>query len=207
MKAQNDLKAIILAIHNDHEEHGKLVGSIRDRNGKPLLSWRVAILPYIEQGELFREVHRNEPWDSPHNLTLLGKMPEVYRSIGAKTPQPFWTFTQLVAGPGTAFERDGLTLNEIKNADGVSNTVFVLEAGEAVPWTKPDEWQYDPNEPLPPVGGVFRHSGWWARRRGQHDGTNDAFGDGSVRILPRDTPEQYWRAIVTRDGGEKVERP
>jgi prepilin-type processing-associated H-X9-DG protein len=205
MKSQNALKEIGLAIHNDYDSRGKLVGPIRDGNGKPLLSWRVAILPYLECDNLYRQFHLDEPWDSPYNLTLLDQMPSQFRSVVHAPPRPFWTFTRLVTGPGTAFERDGLKFPDIEG--GVSQTIFVLEAGEAVPWTKPEEWEYDPAMPLPTVGGVFDQNGWFARRRGQHDGTNVLFGDGRVQFLPRSIPEATWRALIERNNNKRVELP
>jgi prepilin-type processing-associated H-X9-DG protein len=206
MRSSNNLRSIGTAIHSYHDVNHKLPSAIRDRNGKPLLSWRVAILPYIEGDNMLPEFHVSEPWDSPHNLTLLDQMPAIYRSPREKKSSgTTMTYYRFVTGPGTAFEREGITIDDIK--DGLSNTIFVLEAGDAVPWTKPDEWEYRADQPLPPVGGIFGPPKWYEIRRGHQNGTNVVFGDGSVWFLPRDTPEQTWRAFITRDGGEKVEHP
>ena len=104
--------------------------NIRDREGSPLLSWRVAILPYIEEDSLYKEFHLDEPWDSPHNIQLLPRMPRNYKSVGEQPPEPHMTFYRGFTGPGTAFERDGLTL-EKDFPNGTDETVLVVEAGEA----------------------------------------------------------------------------
>ncbi len=75
----NNLKQIGLALHNYHDTtNGFPAAAITSKDGKPLLSWRVAILPYIEQQELYNQFHLNEPWDSPHNKTLIARMPVAY---------------------------------------------------------------------------------------------------------------------------------
>jgi hypothetical protein len=76
--------------------------------------------------------------------------------------------------------------------DGASNTILIVEAAEAVPWTKPDELAYALDRPLPSLGG----------QRG--DGFLAAFADGSVRLLPKGIEESTLRALITRDGGEPI---
>src|SRR5882672_4340583 len=72
--ASNDLKQLALAMHNYHSAYGQLPpAAVRDKNGKLLLSWRVLILPYIEQDNLFKEFKLEEPWDSDHNKKLIAK--------------------------------------------------------------------------------------------------------------------------------------
>jgi hypothetical protein len=191
-----------IAMLNWESAHGRLPGTIRDASGRPLLSVRVALLPYIEEEELYRQFHLDEPWDSPHNLSLLDKMPMIYASMGADPPEESQTFYRLVTGPGTAFEKEGLSLADFAKAEGTGNTVFWVESGEAVSWTKPEEFEVHPDRPLPPLGGMFRRDGWIARRRGLQDGTHIAFGDASVRWIPRDVPEATWRKLLMRDGAK-----
>jgi Protein of unknown function (DUF1559) len=81
----NDLKMVALAIFKYYDRHGTLPPSYSvDKAGKPLLSWRVLILPYLEQQAVYRQFHLDEPWDSPHNIKLLPLMPKVFRSTNAK---------------------------------------------------------------------------------------------------------------------------
>jgi hypothetical protein len=147
--------------------------------GKPLYSWRVLILPYIEQNDLFQEFHLNEPWDSPHNIRLLEKMPATYAPPAGKAwkvPQ-YHTVCHVFVGRGAAFEgREGLRFPR-DFTDGTSDTLLVVEAGKPVPWTKPEELAYDPDGPLPDLRGLFR------------DGFRAAMGDGSVCFVRRGTSE------------------
>ena len=68
----NNLKQIGLAMHNYHAQQNKFPGAaITNKQGKPLLSWRVAILPLLDQQGLYEKFKLDEPWDSPHNRALL----------------------------------------------------------------------------------------------------------------------------------------
>jgi hypothetical protein len=160
--------------------------------GKPLLSWRVLILPYIEQKKLFDEFRLDEPWDGPHNRRLLAKMPRVYAPFdGSATPEPYSTYYQVFVGKGTAFEGPGRLHLRYDFPDGVFNTFLIVEAGEAVPWTKPEDLRYAPDGPLPPLGGLFK------------DGFRAALADGSVRSVGREVSERSIRAAITRNAGDK----
>jgi RNA polymerase sigma factor (sigma-70 family) len=125
-------------------------------NGKPLLSWRVLLLPYFGEDKLFAQFKLDEPWDSFHNKKLLAKMPTVYAPVRGKTKDSHLTFYQVFTGPGTVFEgtMGRRAIREI--TAGTSNTVMLAEAGEAVPWTKPADLVIDPKKPLPARGGMFR---------------------------------------------------
>ncbi len=75
----NNLKQIGFALHNYHETWKQFPpAAITDKNGKPLLSWRVAILPFTDHSQLHEKFHLDEPWDSPHNFALLKEMPSYY---------------------------------------------------------------------------------------------------------------------------------
>jgi hypothetical protein len=80
-QSMNNLKQIMLAMHNYHDTHGAFPPqAIRSQDGKPLLSWRVALLPFLEAGDLYKQFHLDEPWDSAHNKPLIEKMPAVLAS-------------------------------------------------------------------------------------------------------------------------------
>jgi hypothetical protein len=114
------------------------------------------------------------------------------------------TRCQVFVGPGTVFERDGLTWGDFP--DGLANTLLVVETGEPVPWTKPADLAYDPGKPLPHLSGVFtmpvRFLCYEIKRR---PGFTAYFADGSVRFTRSDTDEKTIRALITRDGGERVD--
>ena len=80
-RSRLNLKKLALAMHNYNDTYGRLpLAATMGKNGKALLSWRVELLPYLEEQELYRQFKRDEPWNSPHNLKLLSKMPAVYRA-------------------------------------------------------------------------------------------------------------------------------
>src|SRR5262249_1456363 len=158
--SQTNLKQIGLALHNFHDNFGYLPGGIYGPDGKPGLSWRVAILPYIEQDVLFRQFKLDEPWDSEHNKKLIEKMPKQYASPTG-SGEPGTTFYRGFTGQGTVMDlrqsgRPGAVIPARRFTDitdGTSNTLIVAEAAEAVIWTKPDELAFSPSGPLPKLGG------------------------------------------------------
>jgi hypothetical protein len=130
------LERIGEALRSYHDTYGQLPGpAILSKEGKPLLSWRVAILPFIEQAPLYNKFKLDEPWDSPHNKALLETTPECFEPALGGLDAPGLTRYQVFVGPGTAFERPGLTFKDF--SDGLENTFLVVEAAAAVPWSKP----------------------------------------------------------------------
>src|SRR5262245_55327318 len=190
-KSANNLKQIGLAFHNYHDTYGHLPMNVLDKNGKPLLSWRVAILPFIEQDNLYRSFKLDEPWDSDHNKKLLARIPELYKPVRKKSDEE--TFYRVFVGNGAMFDKkEKVTFARI--TDGLSNTFMAIEAGESVPWTKPDELEYHPRKKIPELGGMF-------------DGDFHAlFGDGVVRKFRKGKKaESLHRLIVRNDGDVRQE--
>ena len=118
--------------------------AILSPEGKPLLSWRVALLPYLGKQDLYDRFKLDEAWDSPHNLPLLKEIPDAYRILRGDVLAKDRTYCQVLVGPGTAFEGPrGLSLTA-DFPDGGGNTILAVEAANAVPWTKPEDVVYDP---------------------------------------------------------------
>lgn len=152
--SQNNLKQMAVAMHNYHEiEKALPSAAVYDRQGQPLLSWRVLILPYVEEESLYKEFRLDEPWDSPHNLRLLPRMPRIYAPLGdIRSPKRYSTPFQVFVGKGTAFEgKRGLRIPE-DFPDGTANTFLIVEAAELVPWTKPVDLSFHRSRPLPTLG-------------------------------------------------------
>jgi len=144
-----------MALHNYASVKGCLPPvAVTDKAGQPLLSWRVLVLPYIEQDSLYRQFHLDEPWDSPHNIQLIERMPRTYEPFRNKDKfRPGLTFYRSFQGKGTPLTENA-SLDEFAN--GTSNTLLVVEAAEPVPWTKPDEIPYDPQAAVPEIGGLSK---------------------------------------------------
>ena len=83
-KSLNNLKQIMLAIHNYHDANNRLPADIRDKDGKAVLGWRVAILPYLMQDAVHGQFKLDEPWDSETNLKMLQQIPAVYGSASSQ---------------------------------------------------------------------------------------------------------------------------
>lgn len=155
--AKEQLKQIVHGIHLWHDEHKSFPAQASyDSAGKPLLSWRVHILPFLGEpcAKLYEEFRTEEPWDSEHNLKLLSKMPEIYAIPGSRVAMDGRTCYVRPIGPGTSCPREELiSFRDIP--DGSSNTVAVIEVDDehAVPWTKPADLDYDPENPTKGLGG------------------------------------------------------
>jgi hypothetical protein len=196
---------IALAIHSYYDDHGELPPAVvTDKAGKPLYSWRVMLLPYLEQDALYKQFRLDQAWDSPHNKKLAVETPMPF-SIGDDGPG--LTCFQVLVGPGTAFERPGLKFKG-DFPDGTSNTILVVEAKEPVPWSKPVDLVYDPNGPLPKFGGrlTIATSRFLHCKFGYKPCFTACLANGSALSILSDTDEKIIRALITRNGGEKEGR-
>ena len=193
-QSANHLKQIGIAMHNYADTMGNLPpAAVCDKTGKPLLSWRVLILPYVEEGELFKQFKLDEPWDSDHNKKLLAKMPKVYTIPGITKPGGTDTHYRVFVGNGAGFDWvRGMRL-PADFFDGTSNTLLCVTAATAVPWTKPDELEFDPEKDMAKLFGAV------ASGRYQ-------FGlfDGSVRAYSKLPSKTTINALITRGGGETL---
>jgi RNA polymerase sigma factor (sigma-70 family) len=187
-----NLMQLGLAMHNyAHENQKRFPAAAIQKDGKPLLSWRVALLPYLAQQALYAKFHLDEPWDSPHNKTLLDEMPATYASPVPKDDPKSSTYYQVFAGPGTLFGgEEGTKIDDI--ADGSAMTIMIVEAANPVPWTKPEDVPFNAAQPLPQLGGLFE------------DGFNVLFADGSARFIRKNVPPNVLRALITYNGREMV---
>ncbi len=190
-QSQNNMKQMMLAFHNYHDTYGHFPARANyDNNGKPLLSWRVHILPFIDQQALYSRFKLNEPWDSPHNRKLIRLMPGTYAN--PNLPAGSVTNYLAVIGHDSVFSKTGIRIQRI--ADGTSNTAMMVEvnADRAVPWTKPVDHEF--NEKAPKAGlGTLRPGVFLT-----------AFADGSVRGVRITVDPKILRALVTKSGREVI---
>ena len=178
------------------------------------------LLPFVEQQGLYNQFHFNERWDSPHNKTLLAQMPKIYAHPGSSSTtethyqvfdgqdaaglsaafnssrQPGQALTPLQAGVpgGQVFEAGTVSSIPRTFIDGTSNTILVVEADVAVPWTKPADLPFGPGNSLPPLGGLYESGNFLA-----------GLADASVRQLNRKKlSDTTLRAASTANGGEPL---
>lgn len=195
----SQLRNMLTAMHNFHGDFNRLpTQAICDKDGKPLLSWRVAMLPYLGQDHLYKQFKLDEPWDSENNIKLIEKMPRIYVHPVAKNVPANHTLYQVFYSkkgdkPAAAIMENGkITLQQFALQDGTSNTFVLTDAAStAVPWTKPADLYYDGKvENLPKL--VSPRGDDWA---------HVVFADGSVRRYKvTANPKLLWQLIGRNDG-------
>jgi hypothetical protein len=181
------LKKLAAAFDAYHAEHGHYPpAATAAKDGTPLLSWRVALLPHLGEKKLYDEFRKDEPWDSLHNKKLIARMPDVFNRPFAYPKNYGRTNTQVVTGPGTLF--DG-SAGVKKPAGGATLLAVESGGGETVWWTKPADRPAAPGKP-PVVFANYDSSGCWA-----------AFSDGTVRRLTKKDDGKKLPELVTRPAG------
>jgi hypothetical protein len=219
LRVVNDLKLLVLCLQSLHdadqafppadgaeiEQKGILAPPKAGLKLPPGFSWRAQVLHLCQSNTTSRDIFfglcqnkyplakgavEADNWNRPD----LKKTPfqALLRESPEQTKDTTWdTKYRVFIGKGAAFEQ-GKRLTEKDFTDGLDKTILIVEAGEAVPWPKPEELAYDPAKPLPKLGGTFP------------DGFYAAFADGSVRFIKNGTDEKLLRAMITRNGGEKI---
>ncbi len=185
--SKSNLKQIAIAFENSHDTNLRIASNIHDKDNKPFLSWRVAILPYLDEEKLYKQFKLGEPWDSDNNKKLIEKMPKLYEPVRVRA-KAGETYYQMFEGKGTPLSPNSyvnLTLAVISKLNGTSNTGLVYEAGTPVIWSKPADLPFDKTKPLPKLGGLF-------------DGDfHVAMCDGSVHFLRKNPDEELMKYVIS----------
>jgi prepilin-type processing-associated H-X9-DG protein len=199
--SQNNMRMLMLASLNYESAHMQFPPAYRvNKEGKSLLSWRVQILPFIEQNNLYEQFRHDEPWDSPNNIALLEKMPEVFRSPSSKAA-PGKTVYRGIGGKSGVLQPFGdgklgaIGFGQI--TDGSSNTIYAIETSDelAIEWTKPSSG-IDPDS--------FDAKQLFGNQIG---GTNVVMCDGSVQFVSELVDPEALKKLMTRNGGEIANLP
>ena len=189
--AANQLKQIGIALLSYHDVHNALPARYSTRDGKPLLSWRVHILPYLDEQRLYEQFHLDEPWDSPHNRTLIDKIPSVYSSPNRKVDgKTVYLASEAEGGLLSPTEPTPFS----KVTDGLSNTIMCVEADSAaaVIWTKPGDLPYNNKQPMQGLGHM------------RPGGFQVLAADAAVRFVSTSIDPDVLRGLLTRAGREDV---
>lgn len=206
-QSSESLRVLGSALQAFAAEKQRLPANICDKNGKPLLSWRVELLPYLDQNDLYKEFNLEQSWDGPQNAPLVARIPRVY----APGEEPSWlgrlhsryrarpvghTFFLGFVGKGTVLEPGAkVSLETIQSKDGLNNTVALVDAATAVPWTKPEDLPYDPNQPLPALGGMYENGPAAA-----------LLCDSTVEAIRPDYQPDQLKSFITYDDNQVADR-
>lgn len=177
-KSIENLEKIMLAVRDHYFEHRFMVGSTIQRlNNKPLLSWRVNILPFIGEQELYDAFHHDEPWNSEHNYELIKRMPAIFRAPGSGSPAGRAHYLG-VTGNRYGF-RHPYASRSSSRTSVVPDQAAIVEVPDhlAAIWTRPEDimMEYEVDEE--------RVRLWFGQR---DDGLLAGFLDGSVRKVASD---------------------
>ncbi|MCA9186564.1 MAG: DUF1559 domain-containing protein [Pirellulaceae bacterium] len=200
-QAMTNERQIVLALLNYESAYQRFPPAYSvDKDGKPLLSWRVLILPFLEENGLYQEFHLDEPWDSPHNRKLIARMPQVYHSPVSHADPGKTSYLGIGGEKGMFCKPDeqGHGIRIAKITDGTSNTIAIAEVSDemAAIWTQPVDYTPDPQEPIKGIPGL-----WPGRVMLM------GFVDGHVSQIPADIDADTIYAGFTRNGGEPVRIP
>ena len=190
VQSANNMKQMGLAFHNYTDINKSFPPAVIVGPKGHKHSWRVAMLPYIDQKDLYDQYRFDEPWDSKNNLKVLAQMPAAYRHPDDAADSTNTAYFALV-GPDTIFGAEE-PISFAQVTDGTSNTIMYIEAKRAVPWTKPEDIPYDPDAEIPALGGYFP------------EGFNATFADGSVRFIAKDFDPELLRRMIQMSDGKPV---
>jgi len=217
VKTASHLEQLAVALHNFHDQYKNfppvmLVGP----DGKPWHSWRVLLLPFLDQYKLYDQYIWTEPWDGPNNKNLIEKMPAVFGNPSFGDNDDRFTHVVAITGDGMAFaaeggQFDGKKVNLVTAkgrtrsdfADGLSNTLILGPADPArqIPWTKPEDIEIKSN-----FSGLGQKDGFPLSYR---DGKSAAGvfmrGDGSPVAILEGIDKDRFRSLLTISGREKVD--
>lgn len=185
----NNLKQLALAMHNYCDVNGHLPSTIRDSDGKPLLSWRVHLLPYLEADDLYQQFKLDEPWDSANNKPLIERMPEVFGTNGdGKTRYLAFSGENTPLGGNKA-------IGFADVIDGTALTIMCVQAApeKAVTWSKPEDLEFNQENPLAALGAI------------PDKGFRTALLDGSCCTIPKDIDLETLRRLIQHNDGQPVD--
>ncbi len=198
MQCTNNEKQIMLAMHNYHDARKELPPIFTvDKDGNLLHSWRVLLLPYIEQGELYEQIRLDEPWDSEYNKQFHERCPSVYQCPSSRHDSGLCDYSVIMGEETAFFDEHAKSFGDI--TDGLSNTICIVERAEPINWMDPlNEITFEEA-----LEGINEEDGKVGSRHTR--GINVGMFDGSVQFISNTIDENVWKALLTIAGGEAAE--
>jgi Protein of unknown function (DUF1559) len=201
-ECRNHLKQLALAMQNYHEVYGCFPPAyIPDKNGRPMHSWRVLLLPFMEFRPLYEQYRFDEPWNGPHNRELAALPIQLFHCPAEASTRPDTNYF-VVVGPKTVFPgADPVAIKDI--TDGAANTILLVEAADSgINWLEPRDLSY-----VEAVRGINPKPGWGISSHHKSGGACVVFADGTSSFLPNDTPLEQLRRMLERNDGQPVAPP
>jgi type II secretory pathway pseudopilin PulG len=208
VQSQNHLKQIVLALHNYEIAYGEFPPAyFTDENGQPTHSWRVIILPFLEQQQLYNQYDFSQPWDSPANQAVAQSIPPFYRAAGDAPTDPLETNVLMFVGPGTLNDNNHNGNHRVlaNITDGLSDTICIVESKQSgISWTQPSDLDsahldfliHDARSAVPgQINAIYP------------GGVNVGFCDASIQFLSTNTPPAVLRKLVNPADGNAVALP
>ena len=191
VQSSNHLQQITLAVHNYHDAYRQFpYGASVNKDDKPTMSWRVGILPFLGNVNVYDQIDTSKSWQSPENRGFNDEIIESFNSPNDTQPQTNTSYVA-VTGKGTAFPNDGTKVRFASITDGTANTILFIEFQESgINWMEPRDVSID--EAI----NIIRNS--------KRPTVNCGFADGSVKRISRDLPPDQLKAMMTINGGEPI---
>ncbi len=196
VQGNDRMREIMRALHEFHNSYNALPARCnQDQNGKPLLSWRVHILPFLGQQDLYDQFHLDEPWDSEYNIGLVEKIPVCFSNALLNLP-PGHTVYLGTDGKDSVWQAPsndavppmGMKLEDISDGPSFTAALVFVPAEQAVIWSKPADFDFD----------ALGFSKKLKTRRGVLSAATAA---GRVFALGDDIAEHQWHLFIgTADG-------
>jgi prepilin-type processing-associated H-X9-DG protein len=197
----NNMKQLGLSLHNFHDANKHFPAIVDpDNPQQPPCSWRVQVLPYVEENARFQQYDPSQPWNGPNNRMLEDPMPTTYRCPSNPDAAGLDTDYLAVVGPKAVFRDVGST--SFRNiTDGTSNTIMLAESHTSgIHWMEPRDMKTDDLS-----FGVNSRAGGI---QSTHPGVaNVLMADGSVRSISDSTDPEVLKAMTTIDGREPAFNP
>ena len=203
----NNMRQLATALSVYQATFGKFPPAyLADANGKPMTSWRVLVLPFIDDRVQFNKYDFDKPWDDPANQPISSMILAYFRCFSDPSFGPTTNYVAVV-GPHTAWPGERGRL-ESEFTDDPAETILLIEThGRNVRWAEPRDLTFDEavdllSQPFEPGSGHPVDPGFFYKKSSLF---NVAFADGHVQAIYWPLDRQLAEALLTADGGERVD--